>query len=832
MLASWGEMSGHLDEIQPGNCAFGSGPGSKALLSRDISEHRGYRVTTQLFHSGTVGHVTATETSTTPAGITFDPAEVPLDDPELISAVHLHLSRHLCENHRRPPGASLSQQAMLLREYMRTELPESPAPDPGFDPSTAEKPANKPEALLARTPNLAGDPITPAMIKRHWELFEALDTDPAERLLPPELVKLLVPLEFWPAVAALISDGPQVAKRRWNVWLLNRAAAGPVRTITLRNYAKTAQRLMSDCLALHNAHPAFAQWSWRPQLSSPRADNSPQRVNSVPLGRLRMAVAELRAEIGKRLKCEPGEELEKVRNLSPEQLYELRLFRLARSWAILHLMFVTASRVEAIARLRVSDYKQAWASGYSPSCPTILLQPNKTWSDGDISPKPLGGGAAYPLDLFLALREGLLGRALSEDEPLFPVGLSEKEASKPLSKASIRQLLTGKVSLLENATAFGVNRKTRLDFFTRLLEEERRAAENEGRQPRTAGWFRFRRHGRRQWVYLDGEGNFGQQKALLPFNPDANPFRGWSPHDVRKTASQHLDTPRARDWLVREKPWFHHPERFLSEILLNHDGLSHQTVEDRYKITHEIADRISGTATEYLNLLLYTNEGGRMAQSPARYRSALLERRTLRSQLKRRSEERERLRQQLKRGAISIDQFFTASDEIAERIDEARAALAAREVEIEAIREDDPRYRVPLPDDAPPDAEAEIPRLLEQAHIEIEGRATFDAPSRQRVRNWLTVKEFAAAAGVTSKQVGRWLKGESLPARVKPWAPDAPPANDELGERRRRIVVDGISGDWLNEVPSRRDRIEDLLCDWPTESNWHSHREAEISLRT
>lgn len=114
--------------------------------------------------------------------------------------------------------------------------------------------------------------------------------------------------------------------------------------------------------------------------------------------------------------------------------------------------------------------------------------------------------------------------------------------------------------------------------------------------------------------------------------------------------------------------------------------------------------------------------------------------------------------------------------------------------------------------------------------LAIDGTTTVNGTRRRRKRAWLTPAEFADVAGVSLSEAKRWLAG-NFSARHRgplPWPPDAVPV-DWISARRRRILVDGISPEFLSDS-ERADRLERLLAEPGAQSYSAGSREgAELS---
>lgn len=78
--------------------------------------------------------------------------------------------------------------------------------------------------------------------------------------------------------------------------------------------------------------------------------------------------------------------------------------------------------------------------------------------------------------------------------------------------------------------------------------------------------------------------------------------------------------------------------------------------------------------------------------------------------------------------------------------------------------------------------------------------------------------ELAAILGTDVTTVQRWLRGEKLPRRVRPWPAEAPPVDGSLGAAFRRIWIDAINP--ATFVASQREMLDETVARWPQQQAW------------
>ena len=192
---------------------------------------------------------------------------------------------------------------------------------------------------------------------------------------------------------------------------------------------------------------------------------------------------------------------------------------------------------------------------------------------------------------------------------------------------------------------------------------------------------------------------------------------------------------------------------------------------------------------------------------------------------------RAELREQRRQKKLSDEEFDTALDELLEERDEIRDHLKDVEDEIEKFETKDPRMRVALPDSASDEAKKVD---LEEIKARVLGLKPGQHRKRTRARRryWITVTELAKVAGVTEKAVRSWLR-ENDPVK-SPGTPVFVTAGSpaiELGSSKRRVIpVEALNPEWLDEVPARRTKLEQLQRAWPAEDKWKNYRQERHEL--
>jgi len=384
----------------------------------------------------------------------------------------------------------------------------------------------------------------------------------------------------------------------------------------------------------------------------------------------------------------------------------------------------------------------------------VLLRPRKGIDADEVRAKPIPEGATHYFEAYFAAVAVLSGQALAEEEPLL---LSDLEHRRRISTYAIYNAIARRV-------------------------------------PRAGAGFQL--------------------------GSDA---KGASPHAMRAGADQ----------LVRDGAPAVLAERGLSikvdvlaDILLDHDVKA-----DRYGYgglaTPQGRERYSGLAIEIAWSMLTTDMGARLAVDAGALRQAIRLRVALEAEVRRletageesRREVFERLRGAQRNcepeallGVVAEQTQLQATLEEERR---ARVELTRLDAEIEAL-ENDPRRRVVVPEEASLESVVADPGSIheeEEGLVELAGGRT-----ARRQRTTISVREFAAIAGVSSATARRWVSGVCLPF------PDGDPRNPwrlasipvlELSARRRLIEAEAINPHFLDSG-NRREQLNALLCELPT----------------
>jgi hypothetical protein len=153
-----------------------------------------------------------------------------------------------------------------------------------------------------------------------------------------------------------------------------------------------------------------------------------------------------------------------------------------------------------------------------------------------------------------------------------------------------------------------------------------------------------------------------------------------------------------------------------------------------------------------------------------------------------------------------------------------REQLDRLAVELEQIRHSKARL-VAVPDDEPEAVEVDLDAIERAIAAEQHASPALVATrGGGPARIWISANEMRDLSGSSSPTIRRWLNG-AVPFADgdprNPWPAERVPVDDSLGEKRRRILVAGISKRWLAQVPGRNERLLDLLRT-PVPGGWSS----------
>jgi hypothetical protein len=657
----------------------------------------------------------------------------------------------------------------LLRLYAHTPVTiggvEIPAPWPAVDPEL-------------RVPSR--EPCSSEEFRDIWA--EHLDVHGTDLPLPLADLQQYVPAPLWPVLAAVITDGPQVAAARMER-VMRAEARRPVRTdrrhleaegprtmgsATLTAYRVAGNRIFAVLCDLRTRSPFLGphlpQWAGAAPKLSVAAPTGPQTDTTAPTRVLvRAAWQEAEAMVAAKLGPAGADELATIAAL-PD--YRMKgLFRPTRRRATLMLMAVVGARPGALLRLDQRDYVPAhrWEDGTSG--PALALRPAKSQPRAHISWKPLPAGAAAVLDVYLAVVARRLGRPLAAREPL----------------------LIGRVSCCS------------------------------------------------RWIGLEqnvgGTSHPSAIKAWIPRGDD--PHYGYTPHSFRSYAAQAVRSLDGHDWLVRQR--VDASPHWVAEALLDHklaglDALYGGASKDRDRA------RLSGYGIRLGWDLLTTDAGARRDYDAEAYRRALGAAAALRSELQRIGEEIDRAHT-AKPAPAGADPHLALLEEmmrahvLVRRERQTYEQLTEVGLELERL-EHDPARRIVVADTA---TWTPVDLAVLRTELAAGDVVAIDAP-RPRVRLWLSVQELRQVADVAPATVPRWLGQGERPPKLpfpdgdprNPWTTDRVPVDESLGQRARRILVEGLSETWLRADAGRAARLEEILAT-PTPDGWSAeHAAAEL----
>jgi hypothetical protein len=697
-------------------------------------------------------------------------SEMPLSHPQAAEVVLAVLSRYVSSPAGKPPGET-NNLGLCLEQYGRASIlgqNGSPAPLPGL--RAVERPPSEGDAMRRIG-------VTSAEITACWN--QRVAQYGTEATLPATWISALVPAELWKVVVAVIRDGPRLAGRRLEVVLATKAAepapknrkrsVGRTSAETLSNYRTSLAALMRRMVEISD-HPSglLTAWTSVPSVQTPRgAPRNVTNTSAPSLTEIRIRARELRQGVCSALSCDPDEVLSTVRTASETRLRGL--FRPMRDWAFFSLLVISASRSGAVAgadavgpRLRQRHFDVSHRTPDGQVGPAIVINPRKRADDSVESWKPLVGPAArhyvaYPLECLVAICERYNGGSLDADWPLFATGSGTLDQA--WTRGSIARRFTGQ----------------------------------------------------------DSAGK--RSRAMIPFDIE-DPFLGYSPHRYRAAATKMLEGQAAGDYLRRHR--IDVPQRFLPDVLTDHSLRGIDAIYNQLN-TPVGREEAAAVATEVIAQLVFTELGARRVPDAAGYEEGLRRQQALVGERGRISKDIERGLRSLERGEIDAAAALAQVHRSDHRRDDIAQELARLELDLRSIRSLDPDRFVPIPDDVPSAAHVDfevIERRVLGRTVPSNGRPQTLEP----VRDWIPVSEMAAIAGNSTKQARLWASGRGLPrgdTRRRPWEPDKIPVDDSLGPRRRRILVRGINPEWLDADPHRREKLNELLTDWP--AGWSSH---------
>lgn len=628
-----------------------------------------------------------------------------------------------------------------------------------------------------------------AALRRHGETRQSVRISWRRRslageTLPVELLRELVAPELWPVLGTLIVEGPRVAAARVNMALLTMATQ-PLRRRDRRHDATSvasdahlallsaaASALMRSLVALQISSPllgaALDAWQAVPEIHTP-VNGTPATLTTAPTrAEVRALWRRLDRDIARRLPAaQQVGELEAVRRLTRAQADHAGLFTPLRLRVVLILLAVVGSRVGALPRLRRCDFVRDHVFPDGQHGPALALRPGKRTGPLTAAWKGLPDGAAAAIEVYLAFMELHLGPFTDRDRG-------------PLVHASTRK-----------DTPWGDNAICR---------------------------------------YFGGcSGARRQVRAVLPRGAD--PTVGYTPHTFRSWCAQTIRSLDAHELLIAWR--VDHPQHWITEALLDHrlDGMP-----ELYGGASKAPDRehLSRIGIRVAWELLAGDAGARRVPDAEGYRQALQSQLALSAEVDQLGRDVDRAFQapaaaggdRVEQLLARVEQLMHAHAEV-RRERQAYEQLVVVERELEAIRHN-PERLVLLPDDADGLLDVDL------AAVEAEVRRGAGRPVDERrplaVRDWISVGELRELVIVGAATVPRWLGQGGRPPQLpfpdgdprNPWPADRVPVDASLGQRRRRIIVAGISETFLLAAPGRMERLEAILATpgpagWPRE---------------
>ncbi|MEJ7786620.1 MAG: hypothetical protein WKF96_17605 [Solirubrobacteraceae bacterium] len=673
--------------------------------------------------------------------------------------------------------------------------------------------------------------------------------DGFEARLPDAVLSEFVPARLWPIVDALIDDGPAVAGQRADQAIAhftrsrvkaNRARPeGPVSKGTVERMRDGFRRVFGQLVHLREeGYPSarLAAWQGSPRLKPVGAAPKSATSSAPPLIELRRALRDLNNDISSRLRISEGSnELEALRRISDTDLMIGGLFKPLRARAALLLVLLTGGRVDAVARIRRSDYLDRRV-GPPPDYregPAVLLRPGKSLHASVTRAKPLPREAADMLDVYLlyldritpVLARQTYGRPAGP-RPItpphdFPLLVSGRTGFREYGQYGIRTMLSG---LSPNSRGSGM-----LPLIVRGSVK-----------------------------------NPVLEHATVP-------YVGYTPQEYRHAAQQ-LAVRSGQLWNEEHPANGAEPQpdpRLFGTALLDHTPPTSKLNALYGDLgTPASFEVYAGRAIEGIWRLLTGDAGSRKRPDIAALRSCGLELRAVESELDRlarRSDDlatasiaplpprfapaelqpqatrEEEIQLLLRDQGVLLRRLLTANDQVHGRLRDLQVAhqqhhgltdqrlrLTERrqELAVEAHRlwYDQDRWER-IPDEAT-DA-TPITGTLADFLAADPAPAELESRKPKRVRDWLTVKEFVWVAGLGDRSsVSRWLKGRMLPKREdrRPWEAEWVPVDESQGPNHRRIWAPGVKNTFW-PGPGAIARLEHLLARWPQEQGWTQDEE-------
>jgi hypothetical protein len=612
----------------------------------------------------------------------------------------------------------------------------------------------------------------------------------AQAQLPIDWLIEFFPVTAWGYLDAIVRDGPDVAVHRLHAALEwegeRRLPANRTREegsqpavaylVNLQSACRRFMRILGVHARLANAPEELRTWAF-PLPRSPEIRSGRRRVvrRSPTLQLVRQVWAIHRDYVLERAGAGSLVELPAtIETASGRRVREIGQRRF-RDFIILTLFMLTAGRLGAIQRLRVGDVLFDHAlPGEAVSAVAIALKPRKTLHHDEIRIKILPPEGAAILRSWLTFVARHYGAPLAPDHALLPGFLSRPA---PMSYSGLEKALTGDPGSEDHA----------------------------GRLP----------------IVPPSAVTLSRPRSSL----NDSDYYGFSAHTLRRFADQ---TARAAGTQWRRA----NPDSLvdaddLAELLLDHE-LAHKDPYGYAGITSvEGRERYSAIAIAGIWRLLTTDDGARRILDADALRAACELRDALREELKVIQREIDTADAQLltesprSRKRRGIDRE-SALEEVIRRQAESgilhhrerrlRDRLEEVVAEIVAIRTDPSRLRVLDDDEAY--TQTLDPDLIE---LDVSGTRLIRGVRYRRVRDWLTVTEFATWYGISEPTVARW-RAAGLPYLPgdprRPWEKDSWAIDESWGRNRSRVMVDKLKASVIRS-PEMRDQLDILLSDWP-----------------
>lgn len=289
----------------------------------------------------------------------------------------------------------------------------------------------------------------------------------------------------------------------------------------------------------------------------------------------------------------------------------------------------------------------------------------------------------------------------------------------------------------------------------------------------------------------------------------------FTPHTVRSaTAQVILSKQGLRAFAIHE---FDYEPLMIAEVQLDHTKIPGDLFGYNGYASRASRIEILRHTGLIIGDLFWTDVGARHVKDAKRFTQCLEQRRAFTEQIDFLRQERRSLAPTDRARTVNA-RYHTITDEI-ELLRDKREAI---EKEINSIRFD-PEYEIPVADEVD-----QPPRVnLNQIEKEFLHGTSAEAPTvYPRVRDWLTIKEFAGLVGVSVKTISRHidpnLRQETTGVRERTrreyWDPMRPPIDSQLGVHHRRIFVGEVYPN-AYAAPEQA-RALDLLLAGPPQEQW------------